>query len=97
MNLIFINHLLDVESDTVHDSGGDERFLIEYQTIVSLPNISHRDNDYEMRRSLRPLTISNVVKVEREEGLTNVFNFNRWPEKFSDNILPNQSFRGTVE
>jgi hypothetical protein len=89
MNEILVNHLLDVESDTIQHSGGSEGSLVKDETIVSLPNIRHRNDDYMMGGDTRPLTISNVVKVEGEERKANISNGYSGPEKLRDDTLPN--------
>lgn len=56
--------------------------------MVSLPNVSHGEYDDEMRRSLRLLTVSDRVEVEKAEGLPDVMYIYRGSKQFSDNILP---------
>lgn len=48
MNKILINHLFDVELDTIQHSGWSEGSLIKDKTIVSLPNVRHRNDNYMM-------------------------------------------------
>lgn len=88
MNVILINHFLDVDSDTIQHSGGSEGNLIKDKTIVSLPDVSHRNDDYMMGGGTRPLTVSNVVKVESKEGMANIINGYRGPKELKDKTLP---------
>ncbi|GAN06409.1 hypothetical protein MAM1_0122c05891 [Mucor ambiguus] len=87
----------DVESDTIQYGGGNEGSLIKDETIVSLPNIRHRNDDYMLGGDARPLTISNVVKVEGEERMANSINGYRWPEELRDNTLPNCCLKWTFK
>ena len=90
MNVILINHFLDVDSDTIQHSGGSEGNMIkDNKTIVSLPDVSHRNDDYMMTGGgTRPLTVSNVVKVESKEGMANIINGYRGPKELKDKTLP---------
>ena len=87
MNEILVDHLLDVETDTIQHSGGSEGNLIEDKTILSLPNINHRNDDYMMGRGTRTVTISNIIKIKGKEGLTNIIDGYRGPEELRDNTL----------
>ena len=97
MNVVLINHLLDVESDVVQHSSGREGDLIEDKTIVSLPNVSQRNDDYMMGGGVRPLTVSNVVEVKREEGKADIINGYRGPKEFKDEGLPHLGLGRAVE
>lgn len=90
VNDVLINRLLDVELGTIQYTGGSEGNLVEYRTIASLPNVSHRNEDYMMEGGTRPLTISNVIEVKGKEGLPGIINGNRGPEELENGVLPNR-------
>lgn len=46
---------------------------------------------------MRPLTISDVVKIESQDGMANITHCNHGTEGFRDDLLPDQSLGGTVE
>jgi len=97
MNLIFVSHLLDVESDRAQDGGGEDGLLIKNPPVVSLPDVSQRDEDYDMGRCTRLLTVSDGVKVEGKERMFDVLDTDRRPKKLCDGILPYKGFRRARE
>jgi len=50
-----------------------------------------------MGGSTRPLTISNIVKVESEEGMADIINGYRGPEELRDNTLPDRCLGWTFK
>lgn len=97
MNLILIDHFLDVESDIGHNRDWFKRLLREDKTIVSPPNICQCDENNKMRGSLGLLTITNVVKINIEDGMADIINGNRGPKELKDDTLPDESLLWTVE
>jgi hypothetical protein len=64
---------------------------------MSLPNVRKGDHNDEMRRSLRLLTITNIVKIEGEESLLNIVYIHCGPQEFADDFLPYCSFGSAVK
>ncbi|KAI8636024.1 hypothetical protein BD408DRAFT_113269 [Parasitella parasitica] len=87
MNDVFIDYLLDVESDTIQHSDGSKGSLVEDKTIMSLLNVSI--DDYVLERGTWPLTISNFREIESEEGMADIIDGHRGPEELEDGVLPN--------
>ena len=87
MSSIFSKHLIDVKTDTSQDGTWDERLLVENKTIVSLPYISQCNYDNDIGRSQRLLTVSDIVKVEGNNCVTDIIYGNCWPQKFNQRIL----------
>lgn len=70
MSHTFIKHLIDVEADVIQNRGEDKRLLIKNKIIVSLTYISQSDNGNKVGGDLGLLTISNVVQVEVDDGIS---------------------------
>lgn len=97
MDHIFIKHIIDVEADVVQNRSRDKRLLIKNKTILSLAHISQSDNDNKIGGNLGLLTISNVVEVEVEDGITNIGNGNCRPQKFRNDALLDKSLGWTIK
>lgn len=95
--MIFIDHFGNVELDTVQDCSSFKWVLMKYKPILSPPNISQGDHDYQIRGNLRLLTITDVVEIECKDGTADIIDSNSGSKKLKDDTLPNESLVWTKE
>lgn len=71
--------------------------LLDVESVASLSNACHRNEDYMIGEGRRPLTISNVIVVKGKEGLVSIIDGRRRSEELKDDTLPNRCLGWTFK